>query len=174
MPHVPRRSRGLVPALLTALLLALSVVLAAPAGAAGQQIENRERGFMAGPACLQVDRGRTWNNAAVTVEWCSHRSQHMNWTAVDTGGGWYQLRPKHVSGMCLAVRSGLHANGTQVVQEHCSGAAHQQWKFVAASWSGDFHEVVARHSGKCLDKSGWNVVQWDCHGGHWQHWSRPS
>jgi Ricin-type beta-trefoil lectin domain-like len=51
----------------------------------------------------------------------------------------------------------------------------QQWKFVYRSYANglSFYEVVARHSGKCLDKSGWNVIQWNCHGGDWQQWSRP-
>ncbi|MDP9434430.1 MAG: hypothetical protein M3P93_04240 [Actinomycetota bacterium] len=29
---------------------------------------------------------------------------------------------------------------------------------------------MARHSGKCLDKSWWNAVQWNCHGASWQQW----
>ena len=38
-----------------------------------------------------------------------------------------------------------------------------------------YYEVVARHSGKCLDKVWtWNVVQYNCHAGDNQLWTRPA
>ena len=171
------RKSSLLTALLGALLVAFTLIAASPAQAAGSaQVENKERGFLAGPACLEIDYARYYSGASAAVDWCDQNGLQMQWTAVPVadGSGFVQLKVAH-SGMCLDVRSGSYTDGAQIIQNYCSSSQSQQWRFVYQSWANgkNFYEVVARHSGKCLDKSGWNVVQWNCHGADWQQWSRP-
>ena len=100
----------------------------------------------------------------------------MQWTPVATSDGFVQLKVAH-TGQCLEVAGGQYTDGAQVEQQPCTAnRPQQQWRFVYKSWSNgqNFYEIVARHSGKCLDKSGWNVIQWNCHGGDWQQWTYPS
>jgi hypothetical protein len=175
MTTVTRRRGSVLTAVLSALLFALTLMAASPAQAAGSaQIENKERGFLAGPACLEIDNARWWAGANATVDWCSNNGNNMQWTAEYMDSGYYRLRVAH-SGQCLDVRNGAYTDGAQIMQNYCSTSHSQQWKFVYMSYANGtwYYEVVARHSQKCLDKSGWNVVQWNCHGGGWQQWSRP-
>jgi hypothetical protein len=172
-----RRTGSALAAVLAALTLAFFVMAAAPANAAGYaQIQNKERGLFSGPACLDIVNASGYSGAGAAVEWCDHYGMNEEWTAlpVSDGSGFVQLKVHH-SGMCLEVYGGQYTDGAQVVQNPCAGRQSQQWKFVWQSWANgaSYYEVVARHSGKCLDKSGWNVIQWNCHGGDWQQWSNP-
>jgi hypothetical protein len=180
MTTTARRRGSLLVALLTAFAFLLSLVAASPASAAGgTRIENKERPWLSGPVCLEINEARGWNDAAAAVEWCSYNGLQMQWTATyvgfDGAGAYYQLRVAH-SGKCLDVYGNANTDGAQVVQNTCySGDWAQQWRFVQKSYANGkyYYEIVARHSGKCLDKSGWNVVQYNCHGADWQQWSRP-
>jgi hypothetical protein len=174
MTTTTRRRGSTLAAVFTAFLLGLTLLAVSPAQAASGQMQNKERGFLAGPACLEIDYARYYAGANAAVDWCDQNGLQMQWTAVPTTDGYVQLRVAH-SGQCLDVRYGAYTDGAQVVQMPCSGSYSQQWKFIYMSWANglNFYELVARHSGKCLDKSGWNVVQWNCHGGDWQQWSRP-
>jgi arabinogalactan endo-1,4-beta-galactosidase len=176
-----RRRGSLLVAILTALAFALSLAVASPASAASPQMENKERPWLSGPVCLEIDNARAWDNADATVDWCSNYGNNMQWTATyvgyDGAGLYYQLKVAH-SGKCLDVLGNANTDGAQVVQNPCAsngGDWAQQWRFVQKSYANGkyYYEVVARHSGKCLDKSGWNVIQYNCHGGDWQQWSRP-
>ena len=176
-----RRRGSVLAALLLAFAFALSLV-ASPAQAASPYIENKERPWLSGPVCLEIDQARAWDNAAATVEWCDQYGMSMQWTATyvsyDGAGMYYQLKVAH-SGKCLDVYGNANTDGARVVQNPCAlngGDWAQQWRFVQKSYANGkwYYEIVARHSGKCLDKSGWNVVQYNCHGGDWQQWSRPS
>jgi hypothetical protein len=176
MTTAVRRPASVLSVLLAALTFAVFVLAASPAQAAGRQMENKERGWFAGPACLEIDYGRSYTGARAAVDWCDQNGLHMQWTAVPTTDGYVQLKVAH-TGQCLEVSGGAYTDGTQVVQYPCTAnRPQQQWQFIYKSWSNGqyFYEVVARHSGKCLDKSGWNVVQWNCHGGDWQQWSKPA
>jgi hypothetical protein len=170
-----RRTGSILAAVLSALLFAVTLMAASPAQAAGSaQIENKERGFLAGPACLEIDYARYWDGANASVDWCDQYGLQMQWTALPVSDGYVQLRVSH-TGKCLDVRNSAYTDGADVIQRSCSSSLSQQWRFVYMSYANgrNFYEVVARHSGKCLDKSGWNVVQWNCHGADWQQWSRP-
>jgi hypothetical protein len=174
---VVRRTGSALAALVAALTLAAFVLAAAPADAAGYaQIQNKEHGLFVGPACLDIVNASGATGAKAGVEWCDHYGMHEEWIAlpVGDGSGFVQLKVHH-SGLCLEVYGGQYSDGAQVVQFPClPNRPQQQWAFVYKSWDyNNFYEVVARHSGKCLDKSGWNVIQWNCHGGDWQQWTRP-
>lgn len=73
------------------------------------------------------------------------------------------------SGKCLNVPNGVTANGAQVEQVACNGAAHQ--RFSLQTTEGGFYQILAQHSGKCFDVAGQSlldkarIVQWDCWGG---------
>lgn len=177
MTTTARRRGTVLAALLLAFAFALSLV-ASPAQAASPRIENKERPWLSGPVCLEIDQARGWNGAPAAVEWCSYNGMQMQWSATyvgyDGAGLYYQLKVAH-SGKCLDAGD-ANTDGTQVMQNTCnSGDWSQQFRFVRKSWANNqyYYEIVARHSGKCLDKSGWNVVQWNCHGADWQQWSRP-
>jgi hypothetical protein len=177
MHTATRRTGSVLAALVAVLTLAVLAVATAPARAANHsQMQNKERPWFSGPVCLEIDNARYTSGSAATVEWCDQRGLQMEWSAVPvTGTGYVQLKVAH-TGMCLDVSGGQYTEGAQVVQAYCqAGRQSQEWKFVWKSWANGmaYYEVVARHSGKCLDKSGWNVVQWNCHGGDWQQWSRP-
>jgi hypothetical protein len=80
------------------------------------------------------------------------------------------------SGLVADVVAAGSGNGQAIVLwPQNSSARNQQFDFVAAGGGGGY-KIVARHSGKCLDVSGWSkadgaqVFQWDCHGGANQLW----
>ena len=66
------------------------------------------------------------------------------------------------------------ADGAKVQQWSCTGGNNQRWKLV--SMGDGYNELVAKHSGKCLDVAASstadaaNVQQWSCHGGNNQRW----
>jgi len=75
------------------------------------------------------------------------------------------------SGKCLDVSGASTADGAAVQQRTCGGATNQQFTLRKVTYSGnDSHDyqVVARHSGKCVDVSGVStavrapVHQWTC------------
>jgi hypothetical protein len=76
------------------------------------------------------------------------------------------------TGKCLDVNGASTANGAAVQQWQClSGALNQQYTLRKVTYAGnDTHDfqLVARHSGKCVDVSGVStapralVLQWTC------------
>jgi galactose oxidase len=67
------------------------------------------------------------------------------------------------SGLCMAVAGGSTVDGQAVVEAACDASASQQWQFKA---HGSGFQLVAQHSGKCLDATwdGVRVVQNRCKG----------
>ncbi|MEU4215767.1 RICIN domain-containing protein [Actinoplanes sp. NPDC026623] len=75
------------------------------------------------------------------------------------------------SGKCLEVAGGSTADGTAIRQWSCGGGTNQQFTLRRVTYGGsDSHDyqLVARHSGKCVDVSGVStaahaaVIQWTC------------
>ncbi|MEV4054795.1 RICIN domain-containing protein [Amycolatopsis sp. NPDC049688] len=76
------------------------------------------------------------------------------------------------TGKCLAVDAASTADGAAVVQQTCTdGAAAQQFTLRKVTYGGNDprdYQLVARHSGKCVDVSGVSttpgaqVIQWTC------------
>jgi hypothetical protein len=74
------------------------------------------------------------------------------------------------SGKCLDVSSGSTADGAAVIQYTCNGAVNQQFQLrpVTALGNADDYQLVAVHSGKCVDVSqistaaGAKIHQWPC------------
>jgi hypothetical protein len=73
------------------------------------------------------------------------------------------------------VNSASTADGATVLQYTCSGRTNQQWQLRDVN---GYVQVVARHSGKCLDVTsastadGAAVVQYACGSGTNQQWTR--
>ncbi|MGM1064829.1 RICIN domain-containing protein [Saccharothrix sp. Mg75] len=75
------------------------------------------------------------------------------------------------SGKCLDVNGASTAEGAAVIQWSCNGGVNQQFALRRVSYAGndpDDHQLVARHSGKCVDVSAVSTVpgapvhQWTC------------
>jgi hypothetical protein len=75
------------------------------------------------------------------------------------------------SGKCLAVNGASTSDGATVVQLTCGSGLDQQFTLRKVTYSGnDSHDyqLVARHSGKCVDVNGVStaarapVIQWSC------------
>lgn len=74
------------------------------------------------------------------------------------------------SGKCLDISGASTADGAAVIQYTCSGATNQQFTLnpVTALGSSKDYQLVAVHSGKCVDVSnistapGARIHQWTC------------
>ncbi|MCX4820996.1 RICIN domain-containing protein [Streptomyces sp. NBC_01142] len=123
----------------------------------------------------------------------------INWAATRdrTDAGNYVPHPFAFPGNDYLIKSsdtrerdGLHvlvadvsnastADGTGLVVWERVGGGHQEFDFRrkgnGLAFQNSF-EIVARHSGKCLDVAAWSkddgarVIQWPCHGGANQKW----
>ncbi|MGW7428248.1 RICIN domain-containing protein [Streptomyces sp. NPDC054861] len=75
------------------------------------------------------------------------------------------------------MRGASTADGALVVQKTCGSAKNQHWKTEASGDAGHV-QLVARHSGKCLDVANYSYAdgaeldQWTCNGGQNQQWER--
>ena len=170
----PHRTRQGVRALLTA-LAALGLLLGFGAQAqAGvvpgyYQVVNHQTG-----ECLDVWGASTAHAANVGV-WRCVGADNQQWRLQYVGDGFYQLRVLHTD-MCLDVAYRGYYDGADVVQATCADPSlttsyNQHWR---KAYIGGYYQLVARHSGKCLDKTGsGDVVQWTCGDSSkwWQQWS---
>ena len=75
------------------------------------------------------------------------------------------------SGKCLDVNGASTADGAAVIQWTCNSGVNQQFTLRKVTYAGndpDDHQLVARHSGKCVDVNGVStaqgaaVHQWTC------------
>jgi hypothetical protein len=76
-----------------------------------------------------------------------------------------------LSGKCLDVNAASTANGAAVIQWSCNGGQNQQFSLRKVTYAGNDphdYQLVARHSGKCVDVSaistapGAPIHQWTC------------
>jgi Ricin-type beta-trefoil lectin domain len=170
MIAVLRRTGSLLAAVVAA-FLALSIAVPAAHAWDYKLIRNGEDIWFQ-DVCLEVDNASWTVGASVTVDWCTQNGMHQMWIPVDPNDDDYrQLKVQH-TGLCLDVKAASAADGAQIVQNTCSSSRpSQQWTFVYKSYNR--YLIVNRLSGKCLDKSGNNVVLWGCHGWAWQQWANP-
>lgn len=87
--------------------------------------------------------------------------------------GSYSLQAVH-SGKCVDVVGLGTADGANIQQATCTGAANQQWAL--KDLGNGVYEMKGVQSGKCADVGAWstsnggNILQWSCHGGNNQKW----
>ncbi|HET9649555.1 MAG TPA: RICIN domain-containing protein [Microlunatus sp.] len=169
-----RRTNAGLRAVLTALaalvlLLGLGSQAQASVGPGYYQVVNHQTG-----ECLDVWGASTAHGANVGV-WRCVGADNQLWRLQYVGDGFYQVRVLHTD-MCLDVAYRGYYDGADVVQATCADPSlatsyNQQWR---KAYVGGYYQLVARHSGKCLDKTGsGDVVQWTCgdSGKWWQQWS---
>ncbi|HEU5129811.1 MAG TPA: RICIN domain-containing protein [Glycomyces sp.] len=94
---------------------------------------------------------------------------------VGGGGGGHSGEVVNLnSGKCMDVVSGSTADGAEIIQYDCHGAANQQWRLEDAG--GGYYRIVSEASGRCLDvdaastAEGARIIQWACNGGTNQQW----
>jgi hypothetical protein len=149
------------------LVLLVGLAVAAPAQAQYSNLVARHD-FK----CLDV-AGVSPATGAPVQQWeCLGPNQHnQQWSLRAIGDGYVQIVARH-SGKCLDVTGVSLANGTPVQQWDCLGAGqtNQHWLLRTVTGAGSFRQIVARHSGKCLDVSGVSfgngarIQQWQCIG----------
>jgi hypothetical protein len=97
----------------------------------------------------------------------------QEWRLSEGLTGSVTLAARH-SGKCVDVVSASAADGAEIDQYACNGAANQRWRFQRLG--NGYYQITAGHSGKCLDVSNAStadaarVVQWTCNGGRNQQW----
>jgi hypothetical protein len=100
---------------------------------------------------------------------CEGGDQQL-WTFRPVAGAYTVVNQQ--TGKCLAVDGASTADGAAVVQQTCAdGSASQQFTLTKVTYGGNDprdYQLVARHSGKCVDVSGVSttpgaaVLQWTC------------
>ncbi|WP_433508746.1 RICIN domain-containing protein [Nonomuraea sp. CA-143628] len=131
--------------------------------------------------CLDVQDASRAHGADVVQAYCV-RGYNQQWSFVPTDSGYFKLVARH-SGLCLDVQDASRFHGANVLQARCwSPGYNQQWRMrtpPGAKWRGSgAFELVARHSGLCLDVQdasrahGANVLQAICKDRPNQIWRR--
>ncbi|HTJ66148.1 MAG TPA: arabinofuranosidase catalytic domain-containing protein [Actinospica sp.] len=78
----------------------------------------------------------------------------MNFAPTGVTSSWFEV-VNQSSGMCATASGSSTANGTTVVQQACTGAASQLWKFVPTSVGG-YYDVV-NNNAQAQDET-WNIT----------------
>jgi hypothetical protein len=122
--------------------------------------------------CLEIKGGSSVAGDAAGAGTCNLAALNQQWDIEPTSDGYHQIVVKHTPvKMCLNVGWASLDNGQAVGQYPCGKNnewLNDQWRIVHVG--DNQHLIVARHSGKCLDKAGNDIVQWACHGRTWQRW----
>lgn len=154
----------------------VAVPAASPAGAAMSeqaappQLQQLTLRLAHNAGQLAEVQGGSVDNGAEIIQTSVSFSRSARWTAEDVGGGYVRLSNVN-SGKCLEVRDANTEDDALVNQWTCYTGQHQQWRFVA---KGIGYQLVARHSGKCLNVQygmgeGNRLVQWPCSSQGWNN-----
>jgi arabinan endo-1,5-alpha-L-arabinosidase len=132
----------------TAPVVAASLVVAAPAGAATidpgafYQLVARHSG-----KAVQIESGST-QDAARAVQWTPNLGTSQQFRFVPSGGGYYRIMARH-SGKVLDVYQWNPNNGAEIRQWTDLGGTNQQFQVLDSP--GGYVRFVNRFSGKALD-----------------------
>jgi hypothetical protein len=121
--------------------------------------------------CVDVANASVAHAAPVVQAMC-WGGGNQKWKFKRLRTGVYEIVVQH-SGKCLDVANASLAHAAPVVQADCWGGSNQHWTLRRAGASGgeDFYEIIAEHSGKCLDVANLSLahaaplVQAKCWGG---------
>ncbi|MFI6930389.1 RICIN domain-containing protein [Streptomyces sp. NPDC050287] len=120
--------------------------------------------------CLEDPGKSTANGTQYQQNTCgTGQEQIFDFHPVTGSSGVYTL-VNHYSGQCLDVSNASTADGAAVIQWPCGGATNQRFTLRAVTALNNSHDyqLVAVHSGKCVDVStvstapGAAVHQWTC------------
>ncbi|WP_405652365.1 RICIN domain-containing protein [Streptomyces sp. NBC_00019] len=120
--------------------------------------------------CLDDTNLSTANNTQYQQWYCEGGYQQMLDLKPVSGKTNTYTVVNELSGKCLDVSSASTADGAAVVQYTCNGATNQQFTLTPVTALGNSHDyqLVAGHSGKCVDVSnvsttaGALIHQWTC------------
>ncbi|WP_139274787.1 RICIN domain-containing protein [Rhizobium sp. NFR03] len=129
--------------------------------------------------CLDV-LGASLANGATVTQWACNGQANQAWltgprSKIPDNGTTASLVASH-SNLCLSVQGGSYADGAQIIQESCTGAAIQQWTWKAVNGG---YTLVNKQTNKCLDDYGFSkndgakLNQWTCLANDAQIW-RPT
>lgn len=104
--------------------------------------------------CLDATNGN-WGTVVQQSVCTGASSQSFDF--VDVGGGWHNIKPKNVSGVCLDVAGGSQSDGAQLVLWGCHDGQNQQF-FISQCSTGCMGTIIARHSGKCLEVKTGSII----------------
>lgn len=121
--------------------------------------------------CVDVANASVAHAAAVVQANC-WGGGNQKWRFNDVGNGYYNIIAQH-SGKCLDVANASVADAAAVVQGRCWNGGNQKWRLKQVGSEGgiNIYEIIAQHSGKCLDVAhaslahAASVVQARCWGG---------
>ncbi|MEV6350953.1 RICIN domain-containing protein [Actinoplanes sp. NPDC051851] len=117
-----------------------------------------------------------WNastaDSAEIKTYTSTGGTNQQWEFRSNGGGYLHVINRN-SGKCLDVASASTADGANIIQYTCGTGSNQQWSWVA---TGSYYQLVARHSGKCLDlgSDAVDIQQATCSTATTQQWTRTA
>jgi hypothetical protein len=92
----------------------------------------------------------------------------QQWAYIQVSDDHYLLKNKG-NGLCLDVPFNDATDGNRLITADCHGAIWQQWH--QGKYANGGNHIVSWSTGKCVDKSGDKVLQWQCHDGWWQYWA---
>lgn len=123
-----------------------------------------------GGMCAAPSAGSTASGAQIVQNTCRDAPQ-FTWELRETAGG-FQVANRN-SAMCAAVNGASTADGATLVQSPCAAAPSQTFSLRPR---GDYVELVAAHSGKCLENraslnESAGLIQWSCNNGNHQQWT---
>lgn len=115
--------------------------------------------------------GQSMANTAPIEQWDYWVGSHQQWYLVQAGNNLYKVQ-SHLSGKVLDVTSASTADGAPIQQYDYLQGSNQQWLIVKNPdpAPAGIYNIVAEHSGKCLDvynaqvEDGARIQQWDCNG----------
>jgi len=153
------RRKFLITALaVTGFLPAVPVTASAGIPSGFHQIVNRQD-FV----CVDVVSGARHDGAEVRTENCLD-TDHERWSLEGS-----LLRVAHTR-KCLSVQWNRDPYGSNVVQDACDDATRWFTRDMGGGWTRIFTFAPDRGPAMCLDKAGWDVTVWGCHGAWWQQW----
>jgi outer membrane protein assembly factor BamB len=124
--------------------------------------------------CLDV-KGISTLQGVVLQQWGCWNGPNQQWKLVPAGDGSFIVRSVN-SGLVLDVYGALTDDGDKIQQWPYLDQANQKWRLQPVS--GNYYELVAEHSNKCLTVTGGPAAtqdgvllqQWTCQGGTNQQW----
>jgi len=149
---------GIPPRMLACSALALIVILfvlvsssaAAHSNNPYKIVPNHSANYM----CLDAGNG-SWGT--VVVQQVCNGATSQQFDLIDVGGGWENVKPRNVSGVCLDIAGASQGAGAQLIVWGCNGGTNQQFSTPQCS-TGCMGTFVAHHSGMCLDVQYGNVT----------------
>jgi hypothetical protein len=108
--------------------------------------------------------GRIRNIGGLVTQWECINQPNVQLTRGWADNGYFVLRFKH-SDLCLTVKNGLSANGTDIIQSTCTGSSSQKWREVRVDGS---YVKIQSAIGSCLHQhggildNGGRITLWEC------------